>query len=51
MDLGHLQRILTGDTAPLRVPHDHSLSLGRYHRAEAALTGAVHGTTVRFRFR
>jgi 1-pyrroline-5-carboxylate dehydrogenase len=31
------ERILTGDTADLRVPHDHSLVLGRYHKADRAL--------------
>jgi 1-pyrroline-5-carboxylate dehydrogenase len=32
------ERITTGDTGALRVPHDHSIDLGRYHKADAALT-------------
>jgi 1-pyrroline-5-carboxylate dehydrogenase len=31
------ERIYTGDVAALRVPHDHALELGRYHRADKAL--------------
>jgi 1-pyrroline-5-carboxylate dehydrogenase len=31
------ERIFTGDTADLRVPHDHALGLGRFHKADEAL--------------
>ncbi len=31
------ERIFSGDTGTLRVPHDHSIGLGRYHKADAAL--------------
>jgi 1-pyrroline-5-carboxylate dehydrogenase len=31
------ERIFTGDRVPLRVPHDHTASLGTYHRADGAL--------------
>jgi len=31
------ERIFTGDTGELRTPHDHSIRLGRFHKADAAL--------------
>jgi len=35
------ERFFTGETGDLRVPHDHSLTLGRYHRADEALATAA----------
>jgi 1-pyrroline-5-carboxylate dehydrogenase len=32
------ERIRTGQTGALEVPHDHSMVLGHYHKADAALT-------------
>ena len=32
------EHIFTGTTGELRAPHDHSIRLGRYHKADTALT-------------
>jgi 1-pyrroline-5-carboxylate dehydrogenase len=45
------ERIYTGSTAELRVPHDHGIRLGRYHQADAALVARAIDTALEARQR